>query len=203
MDEGRPDRRMDEASYRVATLARPAMRSLLRFERQPPGTAITRSVLVAGGALAAGAGWLVVAREPRSAAWAAGASGALLLLGGHRANHGAGGPTDRMLDDLLDRGWDAAILSTIAWVAREGGSSVAVAALAAVSLSFVAGYIRARGAALGYSVEERHVTRGTRYTLVIAYLLIDWTWTVWTVAVMAGLAALVRAGQVATEERAA
>jgi phosphatidylglycerophosphate synthase len=145
----------------------------------------------------------VVAREPRPAAWVAGASGALLLLGGHRANHGAGGPTDRILDDLLDRAWDAAILSGIAWVARDTGSSVAVAALAAVSLSFVAGYIRARGAALGYSVEERHVTRGARYTLVVVFLAFGWTWAVWAVAVLSGLAAAVRAGQVAREERAA
>jgi hypothetical protein len=178
------------------------MRSLLRFERQPPGTAITRSVLVAGGALAAGAGWLVVSRRPGAAAVAAGASGALLLVGGHRANHGAGGPTDRMLDDLLDRAWDGAILSTIAWVALETDSSVAVAALAAVSLSFVAGYARARGAALAYSIEERHVTRGARYVLVVAYLAFGWTWTIWTAAVMSGLAAMVRAGQVAREERA-
>jgi len=179
------------------------MRSLLRFERQPPGTAITRSVLLAGGALSVAAGWLIVAREPRQAAWAAGASGALLLVGGHRANHGAGGPTDRMLDDLLDRLWDGAILSTVAWVALDGDPTVAVAALAAVSLSFIAGYIRARGAALGYSVEERHVTRGARYVLVVAYLFFGWTWTVWVVAAMSGLAAVVRAGQVAQEERAA
>jgi hypothetical protein len=179
------------------------MRSLLRFERQPPGTAITRSVLVAGGALAAGAGFLAVAREPRPAALAAGASGALLLLGGHRANHGAGGPTDRMLDDLLDRVWDGAVLTGIAWAAREGSASLAVAAIAALSLSFVAGYIRARGAALGYSIEERHVTRGARYALVIAFLSFGWTWAVWAVAVMSGLAAVVRAGQVAQEERAA
>jgi hypothetical protein len=179
------------------------MRTMLRFQRQPPGTAITRSVLVAGGALAAGAAWLVIAREPRLAGVAAGASGALLLLGGHRANHGAGGPTDRMLDDLLDRGWDAGVLTSIAWVAKDEGSPVAVAAIAALSLSFVAGYVRARGAALGYSVEERHVTRGTRYTLVVVHLLLGWTWPIWTVAVMSGLAALVRAGQVAQEERTA
>ena len=179
------------------------MRTMLRFQRQPPGTALTRSVLVAGGALTAGAAWLVIAREPRLAGVAAGPSGALLLLGGHRANHGAGGPTDRMLDDLLDRGWDAGVLASIAWVAKDEGSPVAVAAIAALSLSFVAGYVRARGAALGYSVEERHVTRGTRYTLVVVYLLLGWTWPIWTVAIMSGLAALVRAGQVAQEERAA
>jgi hypothetical protein len=179
------------------------MRTMLRFQRQPPGTAITRSVLVAGGALAAGAAWLVIARDARLAGWAAGASGALLLLGGHRANHGAGGPTDRMLDDLLDRGWDAAVLTSIAWVAKDEGSPVAVAAIAALSLSFVAGYVRARGAALGYSVEERHVTRGTRYALVIVFLLVGWTWPIWAVAILSGLAALVRAGQVAQEERAA
>jgi hypothetical protein len=179
------------------------MRSMLRFQRQPPGTAITRSVLVAGGALAAGAAFLVVAREPRSAGLAAGASGALLLLGGHRANHGAGGPTDRMLDDLLDRVWDASVLAAIAWVAKDDDAPIAVAAIAALSLSFVAGYIRARGAALGYSVEERHVTRGTRYVLVAAFLLAGWAWPVWTVAALAGLAAAVRAGQVAEEERTA
>jgi hypothetical protein len=179
------------------------MRTMLRFQRQPPGTAITRSVLVAGGALAAGAAWLVIAREPRLAGVAAGASGALLLLGGHRANHGAGGPTDRMLDDLLDRGWDAGVLTSLAWVAKDEGSPVAVAAIGALSLSFVAGYVRARGAALGYSVEERHVTRGTRYALVVVSLLFGWTWPIWTVAIMSGLAALVRAGQVAQEERTA
>jgi hypothetical protein len=179
------------------------MRSLLRFERQPPGTAITRSVLVAGGALAVGAGWLVVALEPDVAALVAAASGTLLLLGGHRANHGAGGPTDRMLDDLLDRLWDAAVLSAITWVARDESAAIAVAAISALTLSFIAGYIRARGAALGYSVEERHVTRGARYVLVIAFLWFGWTWALWAVAVMSGLAATVRAGQVAQEERTA
>jgi phosphatidylglycerophosphate synthase len=108
-----------------------------------------------------------------------------------------------MLDDLLDRVWDGAVLSAIAWAARDGSASLAVAALAALSLSFVAGYIRARGAALGYSVEERHVTRGARYVLVVAFLLFGWTWAVWAVAVMSGLAAVVRAGQVAQEERTA
>ena len=46
------------------------------------------------------------------------------------------------------------------------------------------------------------MTRGARYALVMAFLLFGWTWAVWAVAVMSGLAALVRAGQVAQEERA-
>ena len=47
------------------------------------------------------------------------------------------------------------------------------------------------------------MTRGARYVLVVAYLFFGWTWTVWVVAAMSGLAAAVRAGQVAQEERAA
>jgi phosphatidylglycerophosphate synthase len=108
-----------------------------------------------------------------------------------------------MLDDLLDRAWDGSVLAAIAWVAKDDGSAVAVAAIAALSLSFIAGYIRARGAALGYSVEERHVTRGTRYGLVVLFLLTGWAWPVWTVAALSGLAAVVRAGQVVEEERTA
>ena len=160
---------MNVESYRVATLARPAMRSLLRFERQPPGTAITRSVLVAGGALAVGAG----CARGRSGAAVRGVgrrrlrarcscSGAI-----ERTTAQAAPPTGCSTTSSIAL-WDGAVLSGIAWVARDGSASVAVAALAALSLSFVAGYIRARGAALGYSVEERHVTRGARYALVMA-----------------------------------
>jgi hypothetical protein len=39
--------------------------------------------------------------------------------------------------------------------------------------------------------------------LVAAFLLAGWAWPVWTVAALAGLAAAVRAGQVAEEERTA
>ncbi len=115
---------------RVATLARSS--PMVRFERQPPGTALTRSILSVGAILAALAAWFVIARVPERGAIAALVSGALLLLGGHRANHGAGGPTDRMLDELLDRAWDGAVLGSMAWVARTDEPAVAVAALAAL-----------------------------------------------------------------------
>jgi hypothetical protein len=177
-------------------------RQLIRFQRQPPGTAITRTSLILGGGLAGAGAWLVVAREPGRAAVLAGLSGVLLLIGGHRANHGAGGPTDRMLEELLDRGWDAAMLGSIAWAARVQDPRIAAGALVALCVSFLSAYVRARGAALGYSVEESHVTRGIRYALIVAGLGFGWLgWTVWVAAGVAALAALVRTGQVASEDR--
>lgn len=175
----------------------------IRFQRQPPGTAITRTMLIAGGGAAAVGAWLVVAREPEWAALAAGASGVLLLVGGNRANHGAGGPTDRMLDELLDRAWDGLLFGAIAWVARDPAPPVAVGALVALCASFLSAYVRARGASLSYSVEESHVTRGVRYGLVTAGLAFGWlAWTVWIAAALSVLAVAVRTSQVAREERA-
>jgi hypothetical protein len=174
---------------------------MVRFERQPPGTAITRSILSVGALLAALAGWLVIAREPEPAAVSALVSGAMLLLGGHRANHGAGGPTDRMLDELLDRVWDGAILGPMVWVAGTTDSSVAIASLAALCLSALSAYVRARGASLGYSVEESHLTRGVHYGLVVAALGSDLAWILWLAVAVSAMSVAVRATQVAREER--
>jgi hypothetical protein len=178
---------------------------MVRFQRQPPGTALTRLALVVGAILAAVAAWLTVAEQIRPAGVAALVSGALLLLGGHRANHGLGGPVDRMLTELLDRGWDGATLGAIAWTWFDTEPAVAAGALVALCASFLSSYVRARGAALGYSVEESHVTRGARYALVSFGLLIPNAigLAVWVTALMGSLATAVRAGQVAREERAA
>lgn len=175
---------------------------MVRFERQPPGTAITRSMLVVGAASAAVCGVLVVSEEPQLAAAFSLASAVLLLIGGHRANHGAGGPADRMLDELLDRWWDGVVIGTIAWAARSARPGVAVAALSALCLSFLSAYVRAKGASLAYSVEESHVTRGLRYGLVTAGLAFGWlTWTLWAAAGVSAIAVMVRTTQVAREER--
>jgi hypothetical protein len=175
---------------------------MVRFQRQPPGTAPTRGALVLGAGLAGAAGWAIIASDPVVGAALAGTSGVSLLVAGHRANHGAGGPVDRMLGELLDRAWDGCVLGGIAWSAREGAPAVAAGALVALCASFLSSYVRARGAALGYSVEERHVTRGLRYTLLTLGLAADWLgWTVWAAASVSTLAAAVRTGQVAGEER--
>ena len=173
---------------------------MVRFQRQPPGTAITRASLSLGALFAVGAGWFIVGGALQRAGVFAATGAALLLFGGHRANHGEGGPVDRMLTELLDRGWDAAVLGPIAWVEREAAPHVAVGALVALCASFLSSY--ARGAALGYSIEESHVTRGLRYALLSAGLLFDGLgWAVWTAAGVSVLAAVLRTAQVAREER--
>ena len=167
-----------------------------------PSQAITRLFLASGAALAAAAAWLVVVDRPRPAGFAAAGSGLSLLVGGHRANHGAGGPADRMLDALLDRVWDGAVLGSIAWAMRDESPHIAVAALVALGASFLSSYVRARGAALGYTVEESHVTRGLRYALVSFGLATDGLgWALWSSAALSVAAALVRSVQVAKEER--
>jgi hypothetical protein len=177
---------------------------MVRFQRQPPGTAITRGSLVLGATLAGGAAVAIVAGEQRLGGVFAGSGALLLLVGGHRANHGEGGPVDRMLTELFDRAWDGCILGAIAWDERIAEPAIAIGALVALCASFLSSYVRARGAALGYSVEESHVTRGLRYVLVSAGLLFAWLpWSVWAATGVGVLAALVRTAQVAEEERAA
>ena len=149
------------------------------------------------------AGWFVIDSDLTAGGACAAAAGAVLLLGTHRANHGAGGPVDRMLGELLDRAWDGIVFGTIAWVERSAEPHVAVGALVALCASFLSSYVRARGAALLYSVEESHVTRGVRYALVSYGLLAQaLEWTVWAAAGVSVLAALVRTSQVAQEDRA-
>jgi hypothetical protein len=174
---------------------------MVRFERQPPGTALTRSTLSVGALLAAATAWLIIAREPEVAAIAALGSAVVLLIGGHRANHGAGGPTDRMLDELLDRVWDGAVLGSMAWVARTDDPGVAIAALLALCLSALSAYVRARGASLEYSVEESHLTRGLHYALVVTALGFGLAWMLWIAVAVSALAVVVRTTQVAREER--
>jgi len=177
---------------------------MVRFQRQPPGTAITRASLILGGAFTAAGVWLIVDGRERAGGLAAAAAAALLLAGGHRANHGAGGPLDRMLTELLDRSWDGATLGAIIWRWVSIEPAIALAAIVALCGSFLSSYVRARGAALGYSVEESHVTRGLRYGLISLGLVTGaLAWAIWTAATVSVIATLVRTSQVAREERAA
>jgi hypothetical protein len=176
---------------------------MVRFQRQPPGTALTRTALLVGAGLAVVAAWLIVEDRVVDGGICAGAGAVLLLVGGHRANHGEGGPVDRMLNELLDRIWDAFVLGSVVWVSYADDPAVAIGALIALCASFLSSYVRARGAALGYSVEESHVTRGVRYAVIVAGIAGGWLAAgVWAAAFLSVLAAVVRTGQVAREDRA-
>jgi len=88
---------------------------MVRFQRQPPGTALTRTSSFIGMACAVAAAVLIVDEQPVRAGVLSALSGGLLLIGGHRANHGLGGPVARMLTELFDRAWDACVLAPIIW----------------------------------------------------------------------------------------
>lgn len=175
---------------------------MVRFQRQPPGTALTRSALILGAGFAVVAAWLIVEDEVVTGGICSGAAATLLLVGGHRANHGEGGPVDRMLTELFDRVWDAFVLGSVVWVSYADDAAVAVGGLVALSASFLSSYVRARGAALGYSVEESHVARGARYAVIVIGIAMGYLGAgVWAAAVVSVLAAVVRTGQVAREDR--
>jgi hypothetical protein len=98
---------------------------------------------------------------------------------------------------------DGAILGSIAWVTRADDPSTAAGAILALAAGFLAAYVRARGAALGYLVEESPGTRAIRCGLISVALIAGWTsWALYVVAIWMLLVALVRSSQVAKEERA-
>ncbi len=157
--------------------------------------------VVAAGAVGL-ATWLVLDGRPVAAGLGALAASAIMLAADSMV-HGPGMMLERTVASLVDRAFDGAILAAIAWAYRTTDSWVAVGALVALGASFLAAYVRARGASLGYGVGESWVTRGLRYGLISVGLLTEGLgWTLWSVASVMGLAALVRASQVAKEERA-
>lgn len=160
-------------------------------------------VLFAGAAvLAALAGGSVLEGERVLAGWAASVSGAAIVAAGmlwHRWRD----PLDRILDSVADRLFDGLVISAVVWRARVDDPALAAAALVALGAGFLGAYIRARGQALGYEVEESMVTRGLRYALIAGGLLSGRVQgAMYAAAVLAALAALVRTSQVAKEERA-
>ncbi len=174
------------------------MTSALLHGRSP---AVPTGLLqVAAAALEGAAAWLTVARESPAAGIAA-AGAALLLIISATAARGSGGFAG-FLDPLLDRAFDASVLGAIAWAARGTDGPAAAASLVALGGGFVGAYVTARGRALGYELGSSPLTRMVRYALVCGALA--WGYpagAMWGVAALTVLTALVRAGQVAKEER--
>ena len=144
--------------------------------------------------------WAILDDRARDGgAWAL-AAAALLVAAGLLVPRGDA--RLRMVLSFADRLFDGAILASIALVSRTDDPVAAAGALLALAAGFLAAYVRARGAALGYLVEESGGTRAIRTGLISLALLAGWTqWALYVVAIWMLLVALVRASQVAKEER--
>ena len=144
--------------------------ALPRVLRQADAQA--RALLVAGFALVGVATWLVIDRHPRVAGVLTAGSAAAIVFGAVRAQRAA----DRLLwflDSLIDRVFDGALLAAIAIAMRHTDHWVAGLAMAALGVSFVAAYERAKGKALGYRVRDSLLIRTGRYVAIAAGLLAD------------------------------
>jgi hypothetical protein len=175
------------------------------YRRRLPATSSTvptRALLICGVTLVGSAVALILDGRPELAGVAAALAGAAGIAAGRFADWNEDG-LSKLFDPLLDRTFDGAILGAIAWSERNARPSVAAGALVALGAGFLSSYVRARGASLGYDVQESTVTRGLRYALVSAGLAFgSLAWAVWAVAVLAVLASLIRTMQVAKEELA-
>jgi phosphatidylglycerophosphate synthase len=137
-----------------------------------------------------------------AAGWLALAAGALLIAGASLARR-ARGAFPAVLDSVADRIFDGTILSAVAWIARTWDPLASAGALVALAAGFLGSYVRVRGTSLGYGVTESPVTRAIRYGLVAAGLISGRVGAaVWTVAALGIVTGVLRATQVAKEERA-
>jgi len=147
------------------------------------------------------AAWLILDGRLRAGGVAALAAAVLLVVAGLLVPR-EGAARARILVVLADRVFDGAILASVAWVERTAHPATSVGALMALAASFVAAYIRAKGAGLGYVVEESPLTRAIRTGMISVALIAGWTsWAFSLLAVWLLLVAAVRASQVAKEER--
>ncbi len=167
------------------------------------GTRTAGAVLCVVAMIAVGlATWAILDQRLELGGAFALAAGALLVTAGVLLGR-APSPRWRLLLSFADRSFDGAILASVAWVTRVDDPSTAAGALLALAAGFLAAYIRARGAALGYLVEESPGTRAVRCGLVGVALIAGWTsWAFYLVAIWMLLVALLRASQVAKEEQA-
>jgi hypothetical protein len=114
--------------------------------------------------------FLVVGRPLAGAGGAAVAAGAL-VLSGVRAREGAA-PRALFADAVAERVTEAVILGAIAWVHVGRELLPTAAALAALVLSYLASYLRAKATGLGFPVSESLLLRPLRLGLMVTGLFV-------------------------------
>jgi hypothetical protein len=118
------------------------------------------AALGAGGLVAA----FVLTGDRVPAGLAALAAGALLVAADYLAEEG--GPRVTLAFSLTERVVDALVFGSLAWELLGPVPEAGVAALIALSVSFVASYIRARARSLGYEMLESGLARPARMLAV-------------------------------------
>ncbi len=160
------------------------------------------ALAVASVALVGVASWAIVKGRSQLGGAAAAAAGATLVISAVLVRR-SGRLLDRVVGSLGDRAFDAGVFGSLAWAFRWEDAATSAAALVAVAAGSVSAYIRARGQSLGYQLEESPGYRTLRYGLVSVGLLAGLaTAGVIAAAGLAIVTALLRASQVAKEERA-
>jgi hypothetical protein len=147
-------------------------------------------------------GWALLDRRFERAGWAALAAGLLLMAAGSIVRE-TDRPREWLVLSLTDRTFDGIVFGGIAWALRASSPSTAVGALVALAAGFLAAYVRARGGSLGYGIEASVIVPALRSLIIAFGLLGGWTRAaVWLIAALLLLTTIVRASQVAKEERA-
>jgi hypothetical protein len=119
-------------------------------------------------------------------------------LGGTRGLRG------RFVQRLLDRLFEAAVLTPLAWDFRATAPRVSVLALVALGASYVASYELAKGTALGYLGHETVGYRTLRAAILAAGLLSGWIEaSLWVFTALTVAAAAVRWTNVTQQDRRA
>ncbi len=133
---------------------------LVRATALPPSALTVLSVL-----MSVGAGVAVAAGRFALGGWIFLFAGVFDLLDGRLARAtGTASPRGAILDSVLDRVSDAAILIGLAWYYR--GTWVLMPTLVAMASSHLVSYIRARGEGLGFSVKGGWLGRPERVVIL-------------------------------------
>lgn len=149
----------------------------------------------------AGAAVAILEGEPRLGGWAA-LLGSVLIVGASLLASRSGEHREAVEVALADRLYDGAILASLAWSTRSSAPAASAGALLALATGFLAAYVRARGTALGYPIEDSPATRTIRCGAISIALIAGWTsWAYYVLAAWLLLVVGVRASQVAKEER--